>query len=86
MIYKSLHLIQIIKIILIVVLVVAINMSNIEIYGRMFNQFKNHELTNIFGEKKRSLILLTVTGDKRYKNKEIEEEYKNLQIIHVLVI
>ncbi len=61
-------------------------MSNIEIYGRMFNQFKNHELTNIFGEKKRSLILLTVTGDKRYKNKEIEEEYKNLQIIHVLVI
>lgn len=61
-------------------------MSNIETYGRMFNQFKNHELINSFGEKKRSLILLTVTGDKRYKNKEIEEEYKNLQIIHVLVI
>lgn len=58
----------------------------LEVYGRIFNQSKEKELNSYLAKEHKDLIILTVTGDMRYKNSKLQTLYKNLQIIHVLVI
>lgn len=65
---------------------ILISSQPLYIIGRIYNQVKIKELESLFNNKVSSLILLTVTGDPRYKNIEISQIFKNLQIIHVLVI
>ena len=59
---------------------------NTNVYMRAFNQYKYENISNSTNKKTADLVLLTVTGDERYKNYYLTSTYKNLQIIHLLVI
>ena len=68
------------------ILITILNFEKIEISGKIYNQGKFLELRQFLDNKSTSLILQTVTGDKRYRNEELIGLYKNLQIIHILII
>ena len=68
------------------ILITILNFEKIEISGKIYNQGKFLELRQFLDNKSTSLILQTVTGDKRYRNEELISLYKNLQIIHILII
>ena len=86
MIYYIKKTIKYFKLVVLLIFLLLVNSYPLQVSGRMYNQYKVQELTKMLGSKEVSLILLTVTGDQRYKNSEISKIYKELQIIHVLVI
>ena len=53
---------------------------------KVFNQEKYLVLKNRLAEDAIKLIFLTVTGDKYFNSKFLFKKYKDLQIIHLLVI
>ena len=74
------------KTVILIIFILFLLVTNITTYTKIYNQNKYKELRKFLEDKTISLILQTVTGDQRYKNIELSKKYKDLQIIHILVI
>lgn len=68
------------------IIFIYINNSPLETYGKIFNQSKENDFNSFLKKEEKDLVILTVTGDQRYKNANLQKLYKDLQIIHVLII
>jgi len=86
MLIRYKYFLKLITLLITILIIAKINLYPIETLGRIHNQYLEKQYSKMFDSMTKSLILLTVTGDKRYKNKELENIYKELQIIHILVI
>lgn len=86
MLFRIVKLLSSLKNILMVLLLIITTLAPLEILSRSYNQNKVEELGQYLTQQDVSLILLTVTGDKRFKNHELEKMYREMQIIHILVI
>ena len=84
--YKLLKYLEYLKFLIILITFIVIAITKVEIYGKLYNQYKFNELDRINDSHTVNLILLTVTGDTRYQDKKLEHLFKKLQIIHILVI
>jgi len=67
-------------------ILINVNNSPLETYGKIFNQSKEKDFSSFLNKEEKDLVILTVTGDQRYKNTNLQKLYKDLQIIHVLII
>lgn len=86
MLFNIKKVVKFLKIFIAITFILVIFNIDLFIYTRIFNQYKNLELSKFLNKKAVSLVIQTVTGDQRFKNKELDKQYKELQIIHILVI
>lgn len=77
---------QFLYILLITSLITILSTLPLEIIGKIYTQNKEIHYEKHLGEMEKSLILLTVTGNKIYNNKELVKIYYEANVIHILVI
>lgn len=84
--YRLIRLFSINKILAVLLFIMIINTSiNTGTIG-YYNKIIDFKLTKILSNKVISLIITTVSGDKRYEDKNLVKIFRELQILHLLVL